>query len=53
VFTEDNGNLEIVQSEDYYPYGLKKNNDITLIDKNAYQFNGIEHIEGFGLGYLS
>ncbi len=50
---DDSGTIttdEILQSEQYYPYGLKrKSSDITIYDQQ-YQYNGIDHVVDNDLG---
>jgi len=49
TFIDNSGTPEIIQSQDYYPYGLKKNRSLPLHNSNPYQYNGIEHVEEHGL----
>lgn len=51
---DNNGSIntttEILETADYYPYGLRKTAGSGSRYNNAYAYNGIEEINDFGLG---
>ena len=54
VYADENedmaiSNDEIIQQQDYYPYGARYINQQKRSIKSKYQFNGIEHVNDFGL----
>ena len=54
-YTDNNDNLDIVEENNYYPFGLRHqgyNNNINGVQNNHMTFNGKEREEGLGLDWL-